>query len=283
MVRSRLMKDAPLVSVCIPVYNAEPFIEETLRSVTAQTYSNWELIITEEGSTDGTQETIKRFLREANDPRIKFHVNETRLGVAGNWNRGLELAQGKYVKILCADDSLEPACLERQVAMLEEHPSAVMAACARRIINGEGRLLFKRDGMRREGLIPGREAIEACFRAATNPIGEPTMVLLRASSMQGIDWINPSMGYCVEIEFWLRLLQRGDLVYTQEALASFRVHGKASTQQLEQQAKADFLRMVQTISAQANIPLPPWKYQLLSAKISLLNLARRAIYRLGNR
>jgi len=277
------MNNAPLVSVCIPVYNAEPFLEETLRSVVAQTYSNWEMVITEEGSNDGSRETIDRFIRETGDPRIKLHVNETRLGVAGNWNRGLSLAQGKYVKILCADDTLEPTCLEKQVAMLEAHPEAVMAACARRIINGQSRLLFERDGMRREGLIPGREAIEACFRAGTNPIGEPTMVLLRASSMQGMEWINPTMGYCVEIEFWLRLLLRGDLVYTREALASFRVHGKASTRQLEKQAKADFLRMVQNISKEANIPLSPLQYRLLSAKISLLNQARRMIYRLGNR
>jgi glycosyltransferase involved in cell wall biosynthesis len=270
---------APLVSVCVPVYNAEPYLEETLRSVLAQSYQHWELVIVENQSTDGSRALIERLVNETADARLRVHLNDTHLDMASNMNRSLELARGEFVKILCADDTMEPDCLAVQVRALEEHPGAVMAACARRIINAQGRLLFHRRTFRREGLISGRSAIQGCLHAGTNLVGEPTMVLLRASALQGVPWLDAAAAYCVDLELWLRLLLRGDLVYTRLPLASFRVHGQASTRDNEARMLADFFGMVEGIARQGNLSLSPLRLRWLKFQIPLQNAVRRWIYR----
>lgn len=270
--------EEPLVSVCVPVYNAEPYLEQTLRSVLGQSYANWELVIVENKSKDASLSTIERLISEEQDPRIRLHVNTTHLDMASNMNKALSLARGSFVKILCADDSLEPDCLAVQVAALLSHPSAALAACARRIINGRGRLLFKRTTFPRNGLINGKQAIASCLRAGTNLIGEPTMVLLRASSLHRIPWMDMNASYCVDLEFWIRLLERSDMVYTTQALASFRVHGKAATRQHAARMLEDFLRTAKRAAHNNDIPLGKGLLWWLRLKLPIQNAVRRLIY-----
>jgi len=273
------VKSSPLVSVCVPVYNAEPFLEETLRSVLAQSYSNWELVIVENQSKDGSRALIERFVGEAAAARIRVHYNETHLDMASNMNRALELGRGEFVKILCADDTLEPDCLAVQVQALEEHPNAVLAACGRKIINAQGRVLFHRRTFSRDGVFSGKSVIQSCFRAGTNMVGEPTVVLLRVSALRNVPWLDSTAAYCVDLDLWLRLLLSGEMVYTRQSLASFRVHGQASTRDHEARMLNDFFRMADAIGRQANLPLEPLRRRWLGIKIPLQNAARRWIYR----
>ncbi|MBI5591211.1 MAG: glycosyltransferase family 2 protein [Deltaproteobacteria bacterium] len=85
----------PLVSVLIPLYNADRFIEDMVRSVLNQSYSNLEVIITDDRSTDASVSKVLRF----NDPRIRLIVNEENLGPEKNWNKALAEAKGKYIKL----------------------------------------------------------------------------------------------------------------------------------------------------------------------------------------
>ena len=271
---------APLVSVCVPVYNAEPFLEETLRSVLAQTYQNWELVIVENHSKDRSRETIDRFMERAADPRIRLHVNEAHLGSASlNMNHAIGLARGEFIKILCADDTMEPECLAVQVKALVDNPAAVLATCGRRIIDAKGKLLFCRQGFAREGLIESEEVIKGCFRAGTNLIGEPTTVLLRAASLDGLPLMDASVPYCIDLDLWLRMTLRGGIVYSRQPLASFRVHGQSDTRKLEAQMIGDFFRMAAAISAQTGIAISPLLNRWLRIKIPLQNAARRLVYR----
>ena len=88
------------VSVCTPVYNGGDYIEQTIRSILAQTYENFQLIVCDNCSTDNTEEIVRSF----KDPRIFYNRNERNLGLVGNANRCLELAEGDYVHILHHDD-----------------------------------------------------------------------------------------------------------------------------------------------------------------------------------
>jgi glycosyltransferase involved in cell wall biosynthesis len=111
----------PLVSVCVPVYNGEKYIKKTLETIINQTWRDFELIISDDGSKDNTLAIIQEF----NDDRIIINRNPVNLGQAGNINKLIELAQGEYIAIYHADDLYEPDILEKEVNFLNKHPEAV--------------------------------------------------------------------------------------------------------------------------------------------------------------
>lgn len=114
------MQELPgLVSVIIPAYNAETFLQETISSVKAQTYTNWEIIVVNDGSTDHTAELAAK---EAG-PNIKV-IGQRNAGVSAARNKGLSVATGEYVVFLDADDILTPRFIESRVEGLREEPSA---------------------------------------------------------------------------------------------------------------------------------------------------------------
>jgi len=270
----------PLVSICVPVYNAEPFLEETLRSALAQSYQNWELIIVENQSKDRSREIIERFAEHAADPRITVHINETHLGSGAlNMNHAIGLARGEFIKILCADDTIEPDCVAVQVQSLMENPGAVLATCCKKVINAKGKLLFCWQGFNRSGFIKGEDVIKGCFRVGTNLIGEPTLVLLRASGLEGIELMNPARPYVVDLDLWLRLMLRGGIVYDRRALGSFRVHGHADTRKLESRMLGDFIHMADDISRLSGISINAWQHRWLKFRIRIQNAVRCLIYR----
>ena len=107
-----------LVSIIMPSYNTARFIEETVRSVLAQTYENWELIIVDDCSKDNTDEVVAQFL---SDERIKYIKNEVNSGAAVSRNRALREATGKWIAFLDSDDLWEPEKLEKQIAFMKEN------------------------------------------------------------------------------------------------------------------------------------------------------------------
>ncbi len=111
------MNSEALVTVFVPVYNAEKYIESCMDSVLAQTYKNWELLLIDDGSTDGSAEKIRAY----SDRRIRFYQNDGNRGIPYTRNRGLELARGKYIAFLDADDVSHPRRLERSVRFLQRH------------------------------------------------------------------------------------------------------------------------------------------------------------------
>ena len=106
-----------LVSIIMPTYNCARFIRESIDSVLAQTYTNWELIIVDDSSTDNTAEMIANF----NDPRIHYLRNEQNEGAALTRNKALRAAKGRYIAFLDSDDLWHPDKLERQIAFMEQN------------------------------------------------------------------------------------------------------------------------------------------------------------------
>ena len=106
------------ISVIIPLYNKEHYIEDTIKSVLAQTYSNWEAIIIDDGSTDSSAQIAQSF----NDPRIRFY-KQTNQGVSRTRNRGIELATGEYIAFLDADDQWMPNYLHTMNSLAEQYPN----------------------------------------------------------------------------------------------------------------------------------------------------------------
>lgn len=114
------MKDLPLVSIIIPCYNGEAFVAEAIQSALDQTYPNKEVIVIDDGSTDGTLDVIKSF-----GDKIRWEAGPNRGGSAAR-NRGIELARGELIQFLDADDLLHPQKLERQLDVIRENQGAIV-------------------------------------------------------------------------------------------------------------------------------------------------------------
>ncbi len=128
----------PPVTVLMPAYNAELYIKEAIDSVLAQTYTDYEFLIINDGSTDRTEEIIKSY----NDPRIRLHTIEN-LGVIGALNEGLKLARGKYIARFDADDICYGQRLKVQVDYMETHTDCVLLGSAADYIDKDGNFLFE--------------------------------------------------------------------------------------------------------------------------------------------
>src|SRR5205823_9616947 len=135
---------APLVSICVALYNAENYIEPTIRSILGQTFADWELLLVDDCSTDRTVTVVQALLGDVRDRRIRLTVNPTRLGMVGNWNRVTELAEGEFIKLMGQDDLLDPDCLAIQVDAARRHPNVTVVTAARRFIRPTGASLLVR-------------------------------------------------------------------------------------------------------------------------------------------
>lgn len=148
-----MVKDA-LVTVFIPVYNAEEYIRECIDSILAQTYTNFEILVVDDGSTDGSMDVVASY----SDHRIRVHKNDRNRGIPYTRNRGLELAQGKYIALMDADDVAVPDRLAVCVEFLENHPEArVVGGLLDPMVHGQkkrgGRQWQKRSGQNYSALF----------------------------------------------------------------------------------------------------------------------------------
>lgn len=235
----------PLVSVCIPCYNGEHFITGTVESVLAQSFTEFELVIIDDASTDQTLTKLERFT----DPRIRLSRNTQNLGMGQNWNNSVSRARGKYVKLLCGDDLLEPQCLARQVAALESpsNSRAVLAVCGRKIINHEGNVIFRRRVPFSSGLVAGQKLIRASLRCGTNLIGEPVVGLFRREVLGENTRYDSSNRYLIDLAFWTSILRHGDVFVERDCLAAFRISRTAVSAQIgfgQARAFRNFIRQL---------------------------------------
>lgn len=134
-------KHTPLVTIGIPVYNAEKFLDTALKSVLSQTYTNFELIITDDGSTDNSVNCVKKF----SDPRIILLSDGENHGISYRLNQQISLAKGKYFIRMDADDIMFIDRVEKQVAFLENNPDVDVTGSSAVIIDDENRIIGLRD------------------------------------------------------------------------------------------------------------------------------------------
>jgi len=216
---------APRVTIVIPSYNYARFLPDSIGSAAAQTFPDTEILVLDNASTDETAEVVRGFA--ARDRRIRYVRNKTNIGAIPNFNKGIALAAGEYVKVLCADDRLEPECLERTLPPLERDPAIALSGCARRYIDAQGRpfgsILSFTD---RSAVLPGPDVIVRClFRG--NLIGEPSAVLFRKRDAD--PGFSTDYRQLVDLDFWFRLFERGAFAFAAEPLCNLREHEGQTT------------------------------------------------------
>ena len=212
---------APLVSVVIPTFQSAAFVKRTLNSVLAQTYSSFEVVVADHGSTDGTWEKLQPYV---GDPRVRTLRTEPGGGAERNWNRVTDEATGTYLKLVCADDLIYPSCLAEQVRVMEEHPDVALVAAKRDLVDpGDGVLIRGRGLGGLAGKVSGPTAIRTAVRAGSNIFGEPACVLLRTELVQKVGGWSGQQPYLIDEDLYVKVLGHGDFFAVPKTLAAFRV------------------------------------------------------------
>ncbi len=223
----------PGVSICLPVYNGAKYLAQAIESALAQTYSDFELLIANDGSTDQSANIIDRFARQ--DKRIKAWTNERNLGHYPNYNACIERASGQYIKLFAQDDILQPEIIKRFVSVLDAEPEVSLVASARSWIDADGKpieVLSEIDTrltrpFLKDTMLPGQNVIVSCLRDLTNWLGEPSAQMFRRQfAEQGFDSSFHQLG---DLEYNCRLLQRGNYYYVADDLCHFRKHSGSWT------------------------------------------------------
>lgn len=211
---------SPAVSVCVPAYQAEKYLAATINSILRQTFEDFELLVVDNASTDGTGE----ILRGLTDPRLRVLRNPGVLPVAANWNHAIEKSRAPLVKLVCADDVLHPRCLERQYAVLAGDPGLALVCCRRDMVNEQTRPIARNRGLR--GLLgrhDNRTVIRKIVRHGGNPVGEPACVLFRRDHFDAAGGFDGRWRFPLDLHLWTRLLEHGDFYGMRDSLAAFRV------------------------------------------------------------
>ncbi len=201
-----------MISVIIPAYNVAGFVREAVDSALAQTFRDIEVIVVDDGSTDGSADA----LHDVDDRRLRV-IREEHAGSAAARNAGLRLASGDLVAFLDADDRWAAQNLERQSAYLENQPEVDMTFGHSLVIDEEGTSLGFRSSS-----YAGPISLAQLLR--TNEIGNGSCLLLRREALDRAGWFDPKLTACVDIDVWMRMasLRPWNVVAIPEVLTFYR-------------------------------------------------------------
>lgn len=229
------MSEQPFVSVVTPVYNGGRFLVECIESVLSQSHRNLEYVILDNASTDETPAILERFSRQ--DPRIRVSRNDETLWVIDNWNSALELISpdSRYCKILHADDTMQPDCLERLVAVGERHPSAGVFGSPR----------LRGDIVECEGLPRGRECFDGREVAGLFMRQEvfalaPSSAMFRSDLVRARRPFYPSEFLHADLAVTFELLAASDFGFVDEVLSFSRTHADSITSTVAEKRRTLF-------------------------------------------
>lgn len=282
----------PLVSAIIPAYNCAPYIGAAVRSVLEQTHRDVQVIVVDDGSTDGTPEALAPFLE-----RIEL-IRQPNGGVAAARNAGLRAARGELVAFLDADDWWFPARLSAQIAALARFPGAGLVFSDFAVVDAAGTEVRPRGVRWKYGVVrdPTTTPWSKVFRDATSvawadPAGadhraeayhgrvsawlfqgnliNTCTVLLRREAVDAVGEFDPSLDIEEDYDYWLRVAHRWPFVYVDEALVAFRQRpGQLTrTDQIERIAR-NALRVVDSARVRMKGQLAP---QTVSSRLARLH------------
>jgi glycosyltransferase involved in cell wall biosynthesis len=217
-----------MITVAIPVFNRDQMINDVVRSALNQRLEsgmNLEVLVVDNCSTDGTLANVALI----EDPRIRVVRNDKNIGMFGNFNRCRTLARGDFIRFLCSDDFLPRDVLQAEVDLLRANPTASLLNTRGRITGSPHEASFGTHFP--EGLVEGSRAILevlALLAEGRNAFNFPSGILVRASAALGCRF-EESLHGLADVDFWLQLLQHGDLLNSQRIGCVVTEHpGRAS-------------------------------------------------------
>lgn len=227
----------PKVTVLMSVYNGERYLQEAIDSILNQTFTNFEFVIIDDRSTDGTRTILDRYT----DSRIVRLYNDQNIGLTRSLNRGLKVAHGQVIARQDADDISLPARLAKQVAYLEEHPQVGLLGTQIKLLNRLGLPL-------NAAKLPASHSLIVWTLLFRNAFAHPT-VMMRKSILDQVGGYDPSFQVTQDYELWTRLIGKTRFANLLEALVIHRRSwGSVSARQAEMQ-KANTHRIIQRVNS----------------------------------
>jgi glycosyltransferase involved in cell wall biosynthesis len=215
----------PMVSIITPVYNTEKYLSECIESVVNQTYQNWEYIIVNNCSTDGSLEIARNY--EAQNDRIRVYDNRKFLSLMQNWNHALRQIsrESSYCKVVHADDTIFPECIARMVEVAEKYPSVGIVGSYRL---DEDRVNL--DGLsHKEIFFSGHEICRKNLLEGVYVFGSPTSILLRSDIIRNRKNFYNEDNIHADKEICFELLREYDFGFVHQVLTYTRRHNESET------------------------------------------------------
>jgi glycosyltransferase involved in cell wall biosynthesis len=244
----------PLVSICIPAFNAGNTIRETIRSLLEQSYSNIEIHISDNASTDNTIEAVSEF----KDSRITIHENEVNVGGEENFNICLHLARGKYTAIFHADDIYEPTMIETQVEFLERNRSAGAVFTQANLINESGARIGEirlPSALRSSTNLYDFDAVFKALLQESNFLICPSVMARTQIYQQDMRaWRWALFESSADLDMWLRIAQEHQIGILPTPLMRVRLSDEQWSAKVRLQPnRADFFKVVDYYLLQKNV------------------------------
>lgn len=204
------------ITLLLPVYNGERYLRETLQSLLSQTYTEFELLIVDDGSTDSSADIIRSFA----DPRIRLLKNPERLKLSGALNRGMKEAKGRYIARMDADDIALPRRLQQQFAYMEVHPEIGICGTAIEI--------FGKERPRRD-VYPASSAAIKAYGLFDCPFCHPSVMMRKDMFLEHDLWYDGEYYPTEDYELWARAIELFPTVNLDEVLLRYRIHESSMT------------------------------------------------------
>lgn len=266
----------PLISVGMPVYNGERFVEEAIRSILDQTYSHFELIISDNASTDRTPEICRDLASD--DERITYSENSQNIGAAGNYNKLFAMSSGEFFRWANADDLSGPELHARCLAVLRSHPEAVLAYGKNRFIDAEGTETEGKD----DNLDLQQDKASERFIRFYQSVGFTNVIygLMRSSAVAKTALMGDGSFPSADINFMAELTLQGNFIEIPDYLFYRRWHTGASSWETvanDEEVQKEFWN-----AGSLDFTLPTWKQRLAdfrSVRSTVMSLAeKRKLY-----
>jgi glycosyltransferase involved in cell wall biosynthesis len=220
----------PTVSVIVPTYNRSGLLKIAVESVLNQNFTDYEIIITDNCSTDDTAEVVARL----SDNRIRYYLNPANVGLTRNYNRALSLATGKYIAVFSDDDVMLPGNLAAKVNILDQYPSVGLVHSNTKEIDGQGIITNDEHSqgwnnriwseMTSKPLMPGKRAYDILYDE-WNFVSMPT-VMMRKNILDGAKIeFNNQVTFILDWDMWLNIARLSDFYFIEEPLVQIRTHG----------------------------------------------------------
>jgi glycosyltransferase involved in cell wall biosynthesis len=207
----------PLVSVIMPVYNGEEYLAEAVQSILDQTYTNFELLIVDDGSSDNTLAIAKELSKK--DHRVRVLRNKINLKIVGTLNRAIDESKGKYIARMDADDYKYPEAIEKQVAYLESNPDVAVVGGAIEVCGPHMEVLNHR-------AYPESDAEVRAKIFRYNPFAHPAVMMnanLVGDERYALNWAE-------DYDMWFRLGKKGKFANLPETVLKLRTHPDSVSQ-----------------------------------------------------
>jgi glycosyltransferase involved in cell wall biosynthesis len=225
----------PLVSILIPAYNQPVYLEKALLSALNQDYPNCEIIICDDSTTEDVKRLVEQYL--VNYRNVKYYNNDGPLGGRGaaNFQKCFDVCSGEYINYLMHDDLYMPNKISVMIKYLMNDARIKLVTSYRKLINAFDNPLpdmsITQPLFQNTTRVVGKDMGKFILINITNVIGEPTTALFRKADIVGkiVDFYGYQLKCLVDVGPWLKLLQRGDLIYIREPLSCFRVHSEQKT------------------------------------------------------